>query len=49
MPTTLIDPETCSWCTEEVEDKTLRMTDDGARICRDCRQSPEAQGRMAPR
>lgn len=33
---TEIDYETCSWCTTEVPDSTLREQHDGARICRDC-------------
>ena len=32
----MIDPETCSWCTTEVEDSTLRQIPDGARLCRAC-------------
>lgn len=32
----LHDPETCSWCTAEVEDWTLRELPDGARICMAC-------------
>lgn len=39
----LIDPETCSWCTEEVEDATLVMTMDGARICPICVNSDDGQ------
>lgn len=44
---TEVDMETCSWCTAEVPDSSLRETDDGARICPECRRSPDAQGRMA--
>lgn len=44
---TMGEMETCSWCTAEVPDRTLRETDDGARICRECAASPEAAGRMA--
>lgn len=32
----LEDPETCSWCTTEVEDSALKETDDGERICPVC-------------
>lgn len=32
----LTDPETCSWCTNEVEDSDLEQQPDGARICPDC-------------
>jgi len=37
----LIDPETCSWCTDEVEDSTLieipeTLGSDCARICPRC-------------
>jgi hypothetical protein len=32
----MTDEETCSWCTTEVPDESLRETDDGARICPDC-------------
>lgn len=39
----LNDPETCSWCTEEVEDSLLSMTRDGARICPKCRNTDEGQ------
>ena len=31
------DVETCSWCTAEVPDSTLREQPDGARICQECR------------
>lgn len=33
-----MDLETCSWCTQEVEDSTLRTIagGDGARLCKDC-------------
>lgn len=33
-----MDLETCSWCCQEVEDRTLRVSPDGARVCRDCRE-----------
>jgi hypothetical protein len=32
----MADLETCSWCTEEVEDRTLTEIPDGARICIEC-------------
>lgn len=32
--------ETCSWCTNEVLDSTLRETPDGARICVECQALP---------
>lgn len=35
--TKLLDPETCSWCTEEVEDSSLTDTSEG-RLCKDCIQ-----------
>jgi hypothetical protein len=31
----LLDPETCSWCTEEVEDSSLTDTSEG-RLCKEC-------------
>lgn len=33
------DMETCSWCTTEVPDESLRECDDGARICPGCYRS----------
>ena len=30
------DPETCSWCTNVVEDSSLKDLDDGARVCDNC-------------
>lgn len=36
----LKDPETCSWCLEEVEDSELVQQPDGARVCRRCRVAP---------
>lgn len=30
------DLETCSWCTDEVPDRTLREAPDGARVCKSC-------------
>jgi hypothetical protein len=36
MSTILRDPETCSWCLDEVEDSTLTDQPDGQRICRAC-------------
>lgn len=33
--TKLLDPETCSWCTTEVEDSTLIETSEG-RLCEVC-------------
>ena len=35
------DMETCSWCVDEVPDKTLKEHADGARVCRECQRSPE--------
>lgn len=32
----MMDLETCSWCTTEVQDETLFEMPDGARICPDC-------------
>ena len=40
----MVDMETCSWCLEEVPDRTLVMMPDGARVCRECkRQSDESR------
>lgn len=36
MDETMNDLETCSWCTDEVPDASLRETEDGARICKPC-------------
>lgn len=38
----LTDPETCSWCTDEVEDSTLVMTSEG-RLCPACVTTDEGQ------
>ena len=38
----LTDPETCSWCTDEVEDSTLVMTSEG-RLCPACVNTDEGQ------
>ncbi len=32
----MTDMETCSWCTDEVPDSTLKEQPDGARLCRAC-------------
>lgn len=32
-----MDFETCSWCCNEVSVKELRETNDGALICKNCR------------
>jgi hypothetical protein len=42
MRMALTDPETCSWCTEEVEDEELTMTSDG-RLCATCTNTDEGQ------
>jgi hypothetical protein len=44
----LIDPETCSWCTTEVEDTDLHMVRDGARICPRCLNTDEGQRALLP-
>lgn len=34
--TTMGPIETCSWCTAEVLDSTLREIIDGSRLCKEC-------------
>lgn len=41
------DMETCSWCTDEVPDSSLREQKDGARVCKNCLTEDSLKNKQA--